>query len=54
MAQCFAAPNMKKRMAMKKLRAKLGARMVRKARKTKRTNRASKAVQRLNKMSRRR
>jgi ribosomal protein L31E len=53
-AQCFAAPDMKKRMQMKKTRAKLGARMMRKARKTKRTNRASKAVQRLNRMSRKR
>lgn len=51
--QCFAAPNMKKRMQMKKTRAKLGARMMRKAKRTKRTNRASKAVQRLNKMTRR-
>ncbi len=52
-AQCFAAPNMKKRMQMKKTRAKLGARMMRKAKRTKRTNRASKAVQRLNRMTRR-
>jgi len=51
--QCFAAPNMKKRMQMKKTRAKLGARMMRKAKRTKRTNRASKAVQRLNRMTRR-
>ena len=49
--QCFAAPDMKKRFAMKKLKAKLGGRMARKARKTKRTNPASKAVQRLNKAS---
>ena len=52
-AQCFAAPNMKKRMQMKKTRAKLGARMMRKAKRTKRTNRSSKAVQRLNRMTRR-
>ena len=51
--QCFAAPNMKKRMQMKKTRAKLGARMMRKAKRTKRTNRASEAVQRLNRMTRR-
>ena len=53
LTQCFAAPNMKKRMQMKKTRARLGSRMARKSRRTKRTNRASIAVQRLNKMARR-
>lgn len=41
MAQCFAAPDLKKRASFKKTRARLGARMARKARKTKRTNPAS-------------
>mgnify|MGYP000364854658 CR=1 FL=1 len=48
MAQCFAAPNMKARMSMKKTRARLGARMARKAQRTKRTNPASIALKRLN------
>ena len=34
--QCFAAPNMKKRFAMKKLKARLGSKMTRKAKRTKR------------------
>ena len=49
MAQCFAAPDVKKRMAFKKLKARLGSRMIRKAKKTKRINPASKRVQALNK-----
>jgi hypothetical protein len=49
MSQCFAAPDPKKRMQMKKTRARLGSRMMRKARKTKRINPASKRVQALNK-----
>lgn len=53
LTQCFAAPDMKKRMQMKKTRARLGSRIARKSRRTKRTNRASIAVQRLNKMARR-
>jgi hypothetical protein len=48
MAQCFAAPDIKKRMAFKKTKARLGARMARKAKKTKRINPASKRVQALN------
>ena len=52
MAQCFAAPNMKARMSMKKTRARLGARMARKARRTNRTNPASIALRRLNKRAR--
>ena len=48
MAQCFAAPDIKKRMTLKKTKARLGGRMVRKAKKTKRINPASKRVQALN------
>ena len=48
MSQCFAAPDIKKRQQFKKTKARLGARMVRKARKTKRINPASKRVQALN------
>jgi len=51
-AQCFAAPNMKARMSMKKTRARLGARITRKALRTKRTNPASIALKRLNKRRR--
>jgi len=51
-AQCFAAPDIQKRMTMKKTRARLGARMARKARKTKRTNPASRRVAAMNKRSR--
>ena len=52
MSQCFAAPDPKKRMQMKKTRARLGSRMMRKARKTKRINPASKRVQALNRKRR--
>ena len=48
MSQCYAAPDVKKRMQFKKVKARLGSRMVRKARKTKRINPASKRVQALN------
>ena len=51
-AQCFASPNVKKKMSMKRTRARLGARMARKARRTKRINPASVALKRLNKRSR--
>ena len=51
--QCFAAPNVKKRMALKRIKARLGARITRKAKRTKRINPASIRVQRLNKASRR-
>jgi len=54
MAQCFAAPNIKKRASFKKTKARLGARMARKAKKTKRMNPASRRVQALNKATRRR
>tara|TARA_B100000035_G_scaffold171477_1_gene146276 strand:+ start:6209 stop:6493 length:285 start_codon:yes stop_codon:yes gene_type:complete len=53
MAQCFAAPDMKARLTMKRTRARIGARMMRKARRTKRTNPASRRVQALNKAGRR-
>lgn len=48
--QCFAAPNVKAKIRMKKTRARLGSRMARKARRTKRINPASIRVQKLNKM----
>ena len=54
MAQCFAAPNIKARITLKRTRARIGGRMMRKARRTKRTNPASRRVQALNKASRRR
>ena len=47
-SQCFAAPNMKARMSMKRTRARLGARIARKAQRTTRTNPASIALKRLN------
>jgi len=49
MAQCFAAPDPKKRASMKRTKARLGGRMARKARKTKRINPASRRVQAMNK-----
>jgi|TARA_B110000879_G_scaffold25621_1_gene34572 hypothetical protein len=52
MAQCFAAPDIKKRMNFKKTKARLGAKMARKAKKTKRINPASKRVQSLNRKRR--
>jgi hypothetical protein len=52
MAQCFAAPNIKKRMTFKRTKARLGAKMIRKARKTKKINPASRRVQALNKRKR--
>jgi len=48
-AQCFAPPDIKKRIKLKMTKARLGARMVRKAKKTKRVNPASRRVQALNK-----
>lgn len=53
MAQCFAAPNIKARITLKRTRARIGGRMMRKARRTKRTNPASRRVQALNKAGRR-
>ena len=48
-AQCFAAPNIKARFALKRTRAKLGKKMTRKAQRTKRTNPASRRLKALNK-----
>ncbi len=53
-ASCFAAPNMKARLTLKKTKARLGKRMIRKAKRTKRQNPASRRVQAMNKSSRRR
>lgn len=52
--QCFAVPNVKKRIQLKKTKARLGSRMARKARRTKRVNSASISVQRLNRAGRKR
>lgn len=51
-SQCFAPVNIKKRQSLKKTKARLGARMVRKSKKTKRINPASKRVQAMNKAKR--
>jgi len=48
-AQCFAPINIKARATMKRTRARLGARMMRKAKKTKRINPASRRIQMMNK-----
>lgn len=48
-SQCFAAPDLKKKAQMKRTKARLGAKMARKAKRTKRTNPASRAAARLNK-----
>jgi hypothetical protein len=48
MQQCFAAPNIKARIALKRTRARLGKRIARKAKKTKRINPASRRVQAMN------
>ena len=47
-AQCFARPDIKKRLKLKVTKARLGSKMSRKARKTKRTNSASRRVAQLN------
>ena len=52
MAQCFAAPDIKKRQTLKRTKARLGSKMIRKSRKTKRINPASKRVQALNRKRR--
>ena len=51
-AQCFAAPDLKKRINLKMTKLRLGASMARKAKKPKRVNPASKRVAALNKRSR--
>lgn len=50
-SQCFAAPDIKKKVKMKQTQARFGKRMARKARRTKRMNPASKRVQSLNRRS---
>jgi hypothetical protein len=47
-SQCSAPIDIKKRMTLKKTKAKMGAKMSRKAQKTKKFNPASKALKRLN------
>tara|TARA_Y100000782_G_C10136725_1_gene245269 strand:- start:740 stop:1021 length:282 start_codon:yes stop_codon:yes gene_type:complete len=47
--QCSAPIDMKKRFQLKKTKARLGSKMIRKAKKTKRFNPASKRVRALNK-----
>ena len=49
LGQCFAAPDIKKRTKLKLTKARLGAKMTRKAKKTKRINPASQRVRALNK-----
>ena len=46
--QCFAAPDVKKRVRLKLTKARLGTKMTRKAKKTKRINPASKRVKAMN------
>lgn len=48
-AQCFAPVNIKQRALMKRTRARLGAKMMRKAKKTKRVNPVSRRIQAMNK-----
>lgn len=48
MQQCYAAPDFKKRVRLKKTKARLGDRITRKSRRTKRINPASRRVQALN------
>jgi len=52
-SQCSAPIDIKKRLTLRKTKARMGARMARKAQRTKKFNPASKAVQRLNKVSKR-
>ena len=49
LAQCFAAPDLKKSKTMKVMKARLGPRLARKIKRTKKINPASKRVQSLNK-----
>lgn len=49
-SQCSAPIDIKKRMTLRKTKARMGARMQRKAQKTKKFNAASRAVQKLNKV----
>ena len=49
LGQCFAAPDVAKRNRLRLTKARLGAKMARKAKRTKRVSGASIAVRRLNK-----
>lgn len=49
LGQCFAPPDVAKRIKLKLTKARLGAKMARKAKRTKRVNPASKRVRALNK-----
>lgn len=51
-SQCFAAPDIKKRIRLKITKARLGSRMARKRKRTMRVNPASRRVQALNRKSR--
>lgn len=53
-AQCFAAPDIKKRVTLKRTKARLGKRLAKKAKRTKRINPASRRVQSMNRAARRR
>lgn len=48
-AQCYAAPDVKKRTRLKIMKARLGTRLAKKTKRTKRINPASRRVQQLNK-----
>tara|TARA_Y100000385_G_C12612644_1_gene433626 strand:+ start:232 stop:531 length:300 start_codon:yes stop_codon:yes gene_type:complete len=52
-SQCGKPIDIKKRLTLRKTKARMGKRMARKAQKTKKFNPASKAVQRLNKVGKR-
>jgi len=52
-AQCYAAPDIKKRTRLKITKARLGNRLAKKTKRTKRVNPASRRVQQLNKSARR-
>lgn len=49
-SQCAKPIDLKKRMILRKTKAKMGARIAKKAQRTKRMNPASKAIQKLNKV----
>lgn len=53
-SQCSAPIDIKKRLTLRKTKARMGARMARKAQRTKKFNPASRALKRLNKPARRR
>ena len=52
--QCYARIDPKKRANIKRMKARLGKRLIRKTKRTKRTNPASRRVQAMNKSTRRR